>query len=61
MIVCQSCDWEEALDEIDEMLDDERYSFAVDTLEGIKEWVAKAEHVTDKQKEAVDNIRGSVE
>ncbi|MCP4902579.1 MAG: hypothetical protein GY906_36915 [bacterium] len=43
------------------MLDDERYNFADETLNSIYSWVDKNDHVTEKQIEAVENIRASVE
>jgi len=55
--MCDTCDYEAALEEIDEMLDDERFEFAEDTLTGIKDWVKHKEHITPKQWEAVNNIR----
>ena len=54
--MCDFCDWEELLDEIDEMLEEEIYEFAVDTLEGIRDWVSDNEHCTEAQKDAVKNI-----
>ena len=41
---------------MDDLLEDDRYSYAIETLEGIREWCAKNEHVTPKQAEAVENI-----
>lgn len=58
--MCIYCDWEELLEDIDDMLEGEKYEFAMDTLEGIYEWVLRAEHCTEAQKEAVDNIKESV-
>ncbi|MCE5277157.1 MAG: hypothetical protein ABFD92_16640 [Planctomycetaceae bacterium] len=54
--MCQGCEWEDLIERIDEMLDEEKYEWAADTLEGIRGWVARNEHCTDKQKQAVDNI-----
>jgi len=54
-------DWLEYLDKCDEMLLDEKYSFADDTLQGIRDWIDKNHHVTEKQKIAVDNIWESVD
>ena len=54
-------DWETALEDIDDMLDDERYEFAIDTLESIREWIAKDEHATDSQIDAIANIQNSKE
>ena len=54
--MCQDCEWEGLLEQIDQLLDDEQYEFAQDTLEGIREWVEEQEHCTEKQKTAVQNI-----
>ena len=58
--MCEECGWEELLDDIGEMLDNPDYEFAVDTLEGIKEWVFDNEHCTEPQEAAVRNISNSV-
>lgn len=42
------------------MLDDRRFRFATDTLEGIYENVEKALRVTPGQRKAVNNIRRSM-
>lgn len=59
--MCKHCEWEDLLEEISEMLGDDDYEFAVDTLEGIQTWVDQNEHCTDGQKDAIENIRESVE
>lgn len=53
--------WEELLEEIDDMLNDDMYEWAEETLEGIREWVARSAHCTEKQETAVANIRASAE
>ena len=53
--MCDDCGWEQLLDDIEEM-DEERYSFAVHTVDGIREWVEEKEHCTPSQKRAVENI-----
>lgn len=58
--MCKDCDWEEALEELDEMLEEDRYEFAVDTLEGIREWILDHEHCTPDQYDAIQNIKRSV-
>lgn len=58
--MCMTCEWEKLIDEIDDMLLDEDYIFASDTLEGIREWVEENQHCTSKQREAVRNIKESV-
>ena len=59
--MCEACGWEEYADKIKDLIDDGRYEFALDTLEGIGEWVEAHSHITDKQITAVDNIEGSRE
>ena len=59
--MCSECQWEDYSDTIKDLMDDGKYSFALDTLEGIGEWVEAHSHITDRQKEAVDNISGSKE
>jgi len=58
--MCDSCEWEDLVADIDELLDDESAEFATDTLEGIREWVVKNEHCTEAQKRAVRNIEDAV-
>ena len=48
------------LSRIDDMLCDERYEFASDTLSGIRDWIDKRHYITENQKQAIDNIEGSV-
>ena len=55
--MCDSCDWESAVETIDELLDSGDAEWATDTLEGIREWVVEKEHITDRQAEAIENIR----
>ena len=59
--MCEYCQWVELLEEIDELMDDDKYEFAQDTLEGIREWVTEKEHCTENQTIAVENIRNSKE
>lgn len=59
--MCSLCDWEDLIDQIDGLLDDERYSFAQDTLCGIRDWVEENKHCTGPQKQAVNNIEASKE
>ena len=49
------------IDEIDTLLDDERYRFAADTLEGIKATLSEGREPTPGQYLAVRNIRESKE
>lgn len=55
--MCVKCKYENYLDEIEEMLDDVDFEFALDTLCGIKSWVGKHSHITEKQIEAIENIK----
>ena len=59
--MCNHCKWEELLEDIDELMDDDKYEFAQDTLEGIRNWVSGEEHCTVSQTIAVENIRESKE
>lgn len=54
--MCQHCNWDEWFEAINEMKDLGEFEWAFDTLDGIAEWVENNEHITDKQKEAVENI-----
>lgn len=49
--------WKGFADEIDDLLEDKRYEWAAETLSGIRETVEKLGRVTDRQRDAVDNIR----
>lgn len=55
--MCDTCAWEDVTEQIRGMLDDERYTWAEDTLSGIGETIDSREHATERQKEAVENIR----
>ena len=59
--MCNTCEWPEALEELDELCSDEDYGFANDTLAGIAEWVEKNKHITEKQLTAIANIKRAVE
>lgn len=54
------CGWEELVERIDGLADDDRYEFAIETLNGIYNWVLEHEHCTPEQKQAVENIANSV-
>lgn len=49
-------EWEQALDLCEEMMNDSDYDFAMDTIEGIHDWIEENETVTEKQVEAIQNI-----
>jgi hypothetical protein len=51
----------EFLEEIEDLQNDDRYGFAADTLEGIHTTVENSGRVTIGQRQAIDNIRESVE
>jgi len=57
--MCSSCDWESVLEACEELLEDSDYEFAFDTLMGIKNWIETNEHVTNRQEDAITNIRNS--
>lgn len=57
--MCQSCEWEDKLQECEELLSNVEYEFAEDTLSGISEWIRENRHVTDKQSNAISNIANS--
>lgn len=59
--MCDSCEWEEALEELNDLCADPDYEWANDTLSGIAEWVEKNGHVTEKQVDAISNIKERVE
>jgi len=59
--MCEKCEWEETLDELNDLCADSDYEWANDTLSGIAEWVKKYEHVTEKQLAAIENIKSKVE
>lgn len=45
---------------IEEMMNDERYEFAQETLTGIYDFIIMNDHVTQKQMDAVDKIKMSL-
>ena len=59
--MCEKCEWEETLDELNDLCADSDYEWANDTLSGIAEWVKEYEHVTEKQLAAIENIKSKVE
>jgi hypothetical protein len=59
--MCDTCEWPEALEELNELCSDEDYDFANDTLSGIAEWVEERGHITEKQLTAIANIKRAVE
>ena len=59
--MCENCEWPEALEELNDLCEDSDYDFANETLAGIAEWVEKNKHITDKQIDAIANIKRAVE
>lgn len=59
--MCDHCDYEEVLSTIDDMLMYDEYDFARDTLEGIRDWIQDKHHVTERQKQSIENIKNSKE
>ncbi len=53
------CGWNDILDDITDLLADDDYYWAEDTLTGIHDWILKHKHVTMKQKQAIEKIRKS--
>lgn len=54
--MCDRCDWESLIEQIDEMIDSGDFDWAMDTLEGIRGTVSEREHATERQAEAIENI-----
>lgn len=59
--MCDTCEHEEVLEELNELCEDPDYEWANETLSGIAEWVEKNGHVTGKQVDAIENIKARVE
>lgn len=67
--MCDTCDWEDALDLIDETIEliedlpsaaDEFAESVEEKLNGIDESITATSHVTEKQFEAIRNMHGGV-
>lgn len=56
--MCDDCDWEQWVDDIEELANKKRYSWAADTLVGIMDWVEENQHITEKQILSINNIVG---
>ena len=56
--MCECC-YQEYIDTVDEMLLDEKYEFATDTLLGIRNWAEENEFITDRQIDGIENIKKS--
>jgi hypothetical protein len=59
--MCDSCEWEDCLEELNELCLDNDYEWANDTLAGIAEWVEEHKHITERQVAAISNIKARVE
>ena len=57
--MCDNCEWEKSIDFIEDELFSEKYNFAEDTIQGIYDWVSENKHITERQKEALENIEAS--
>ena len=59
--MCYKCGYENYLSMAEEMLIEVDYEFAEDTIIKIKNWVEENQHITNKQKTALENIYNSIE
>jgi len=53
--MCDRCDWEKYLTQIGKMQESYKYR-NLPILDSISEWVEENEHITEKQKETIDDI-----
>ena len=58
--MCEYCEYESLIEEMEEILEYEGSEFARDTLESILGWVSDKGHCTEAQRVAVENIGGAV-
>lgn len=54
--MCELCGFEEVMEKIDEMLTDEKYDHATNTLSNLYDWIERHEHCTEAQSALVENI-----
>lgn len=54
--MCDHCKSDEFLEELEDIISDDTYKFAYETLYDIYTWVEENEHVTPNQRQAVKNI-----
>ena len=59
--MCQGCGWQGWQEDLEELVEDDRYAWALDTLTGILERVQDEKCITEKMKRAVENIKVAVE
>ncbi len=55
--MCNSCDWQEWLEDLEDMISNTQYGYSLEFLESVFDWVIRAQHITDDQKEAVHRIK----
>lgn len=58
--MCEDCDYEGLMTRIENLIEDGRYHWAMDTLSGIRETVSDKEHATERQMAAIENISGAL-
>jgi hypothetical protein len=54
--MCCEPEWIEYAKRIQNMLKKDKYNYCKDTLLGIRNWITKHQHITDKQKGAINRI-----
>ena len=59
--MCDSCEWEDMVEAIGDLISDSDYEWAEDTLVGIQENVERWRHITEGQIAAINNITAAVE
>lgn len=59
--MCTKCSWEEFLDDLEDIVSDARYEWAISLIDGIYKTVEDSEHVSTGQKKAIENIKDRVE
>ncbi len=57
--MCNHCDFENVKGRIEDLLESGEVNFAQETLENIYSWIEENDHVTPKQRQAVENIARS--
>lgn len=58
--MCSKCEYKKYINICEDILSDWDNDWCWDTIEGIKNWVEDNEHITDAQKEAINNIRSKL-
>jgi hypothetical protein len=59
--MCDTCEWDVVLTELQDICEADEYQWANETLAGIAGTIEKAGHVTEKQLTAIANIKRAVE